>query len=583
MANLISPNVSVTITNEAFAIPTGSPTVPLFFIATAEHKTQPDGVTPALGTYEYGVVRTVTSLRQSLELYGTPRFLEDPATGAQYHYDARNEYGLFALNQFLGVGERAYVVRANVNLNDNFADIQALWDEEILKAKTALQDRIQQYIDEYNTANGLVPSDPGYKQTVTGAELLTLVDEVTVDLFNMFSFKNVENYYKDDQSASPLNVYGAGFDQPPTGTYDGLTAIANNIAAYPSYPGGGTVAGEFTPVEGADLLQATADDFKFTLEFKNGTALGANDAARRAAIVTALQQAINSNQEVRSETYDYNLVVCPGYPEVVDELVSLVVDIKEEAFVIADTPGDMTPSQIGDPTTGWAVSSARVRSPHVAYYYPWGLASNIDGKNVVCAPSGIALRTYAYNDEVAYLWMAPAGLRRGVVTGVVSVGYVTGQPGGPTTFNEVALNQGQRDLLYQYGVDVNPIVFFPGRGLIVWGQKTSEPVSGARTDRVHVMRLLAYIRRLVRRHTLQFVFEQNDELTRNNIKAVIENFLSDLVVKRALEDFVVIADESNNPPSVVEKNELYVDVAIRPTAVAEFIHIPFRIVSGDVL
>lgn len=133
MATLVSPGVSVTITDESFFIPAAAATVPLLFIATADEKFQPDGVTPAAGTYEYDVVRTVTSLTQSTELYGIPRFLAD-SSGNQYHGDARNEYGLFALNQFLGVGDLAYVVRANVNLNDNFEDIQALWDKKIQEA-----------------------------------------------------------------------------------------------------------------------------------------------------------------------------------------------------------------------------------------------------------------------------------------------------------------------------------------------------------------------------------------------------------------------------------------------------------------
>ena len=116
MASLVSAGVSVTVTDESFFIPATATTVPLFIIATAGHKTQMDGETEAAGTYEHGVVRTVTSVSQSLQLYGVPRFLED-AAGNPMHGDARNEYGLLALNQYLGVGNKAYVVRANVQLS----------------------------------------------------------------------------------------------------------------------------------------------------------------------------------------------------------------------------------------------------------------------------------------------------------------------------------------------------------------------------------------------------------------------------------------------------------------------------------
>lgn len=583
MATLVSPGVSVTVTDESFFIPAAAPTVPLIFVATADRKFQPDGVSPAEGTFEFDVVRTVTSINQSLQLYGLPRFLEDAGTGEQHHGDARNEYGLFALNQFLGVGSRAYVIRANVNLDDDFDALQDYWDDLILESKVVLENLINQFINEFNVANGFIPSSPGYKETVTASELLSLIEEATPWLDSVtgqFNFKNVHDDFIDDQSASPFLVFANGFENPSTGSFFGVTHVANNIGSFPSFPGGGTVAGEFTAQEGGDLLVALADDFKFTQEFLNKTSLGANDAARRVAIKTALQASINGNTDIRSETFDFNLVLAPGCPEVVDEMLALVVDIQEEALVIADTPVDEDPDGITNPATGWAASTERQRSTNVAYYYPWGLASNIDGKEVTIAPSGIALRTYAFNDNVAFLWFAPAGLRRGLISGVANLGYVSGQLGGPTEFVPVALNQGQRDALYQNAAsgDINPLVFFPGQGFVVWGQKTSAPQASA-LDRVNVSRLVKYIKRQLRRNTLSFVFEPNDQLTRDNLKAVVDNFLGDLVVKRGLFDFATISDESNNTPDRIDRNEMYIDVAIKPVKAAEFIFIPIRILS----
>ena len=590
MATLVSPGVSVTVTDESFYIPASAPTVPLIFIATADQKTQPDGVSEAEGTYEYDVIRTVTSIAQSVQLYGVPRFLEDDGTGAQFHGDARNEYGLFALNQFLGVGSRAYVVRANVNLDDDFDNLQDYWDRNVLESKVVLENLINQFINEYNNANGLIPSSPGYKVTVSATELLSLVEEATPWLdpvTGQFNFKNVHDEYINDQSASPLNIYGNGFNMAPTGSYGGLTYIANNINILTSYPGGGTVSGEFTAQEGGDLLVATSDDFKWTEEFRNLTSLGANDAARRVAITTAIQAQINAGSEagkqVRSETFDYNLVLCPGYHEVVDELIALVVDIQEEALVIADTPVNRTPDGISNPATGWAATTERQRSVHVAYYYPWGLASNLDGKEVCVAPSGIALRTYTISDNASFLWFAPAGLRRGIITGISNIGYVSGTLGGPTEFVPLALNQGQRDSLYDTNNaagNINPLVFFPGNGFVVWGQKTSQAANATSAmDRVNVSRMIKYIKRSLRKNTLSFVFEPNDQLTRDNLKAVVDNFLGDLVVKRGLYDFATLCDESNNRPDAIDRNELYIDVALKPVKAAEFIYIPIRILT----
>ena len=580
MATLVSPGVSVTVTDESFFIPAAAPTVPLIFIATADEKLQPDGVLPAEGTYEHDVVRTVTSLKQSTQLYGIPRFIEDSGTGDQYHGDARNEYGVFALNQYLGIGNRAYVVRTNINLNDDFDDIQDLFDQKLLEAKVVLENLINEFINEYNVTNGFIPIDIGYKETVTASELISLADEALADVWSMYSFVNVEPVYMDDHSATPLLIFANGFDAVSTGDWKGFTYIANNIATEPGYPGGGLVASEFTALEGGDLVIASGDDTKWTQEFQSATSLGANDAARRVEIVTAFQASINSNTEIRSENFDYNLILCPGYPEVVDEMLALVVDIQEEALVIADTPMNETPDGITNPGTGWAGTSARQRSEHVAYYYPHALASNLDGKDVAVAASGTALRTYTFNDDVAFLWFAPAGTRRGQISGISQIGYVDGTLGGPTTFVETNLNNGQRDAMYQYAPsgDINPLVFFPGRGFLVWGQKTSATAASS-MDRVNVSRLVKYVKRQLRRNTLSFVFEPNDQLTRDNLKAVVDNFLGDLIVKRGLYDFATICDESNNTPDRIDRNELYIDVAMKPIKAAEFIYIPIRIVA----
>lgn len=576
MATLVSPGVSVTVTDESFFIPASAPTVPLIFIATADEKTQPDGVTPADGTFESDVVRTITSLSQSVSTYGIPNFLEDN-TGAQHHGDARNEFGLFALNQYLGVGNRAYVLRTNINLNDDLDDLRTSWDTKFSQAQIILENLVNEFINEHNASLGLIPTDPGFKVTVTSAELNTLAVTATEDIWDSSSFSNIETDFFTDVNLTPFDVFANGYDLPATGTYNGFDYETSVGTA-----GGGTVAGEYTPTEAGNILVVQAGDFKYTANFLNQTSIGANDAARRVSITTALSASINSNTELRSENFDYNLILCPGYYELADEMNTLAVDILEEALVIADTPMDLDPEGITNPTTGWAASTARVRSINVAYYYPSALASNLDGKNVSVAASGAALRTIAFSDSVSFLWFAPAGLRRGIISGITGLGYVDGPLGGPTSFVEVNLNLGQRDALYQYGAggDMNPLVFFPGQGFVVWGQKVSTPAASA-LDRVNVNRLVKYVKRQLRRNTLSFVFEPNDQLTRDNLKAVVDSFLGDLIVKRGLYDFVSISDESNNTPDRIDRNEMYIDIALKPIKASEFIYIPIRIVTTD--
>ena len=257
-------------------------------------------------------------------------------------------------------------------------------------------------------------------------------------------------------------------------------------------------------------------------------------------------------------------------------MLNLCIDIQEEALVLADTPFTQDPDQV----VSWAATPQRITSRNVAYYYPHGFGSNLDGVNVVVPATAIAVRTIAYSDNVSELWFAPAGTRRGIVSGVSLVGYVTGTLGTPTTFVDVALNPGQRDNLYKYFTNINPIVFFPTRGLIVFGQKTSAPDASA-LDRINVMRLVMYVRRQLRKNTLNFVFEPNDQLTRDSLKAVVDNFLGDLVIKRGLYDYATVCDESNNTPDRIDRNEMYIDVALKPVKAAEFIYIPIRIVATN--
>jgi hypothetical protein len=564
MANLISPGVSVTITDESMYVPTQATTIPLFFIATSDHKTRADGITAAAGTYESNVIRTVTSLKQSVELFGVPRFLTD-SSGNPLHGDARNEYGLFALNQYLGVGNMAYVIRANVNLNDTYVDLQTMWTNQIAQASYVLENLVANYINSYNQLHGYHIGDAGFKTTVIPTELQSLIATATYPIWTLSSFVNAHTTFIADHTASPLPVYANGFGAAATGTFLGVNGMI--LAA--------TVP-EWTALDAGNLLINAGDLFKSTNEFLNETSLGANDAARRVTIVTALRAIINGNTDILSDTYEYNLIACPGYYETAPDLLNLSVNIQEEAFVVADTPMNLSPEDV----VTWRSSTGQnsAASSSLAYYYPHGYASNIDGHSVFCASSGIAIRTITYSDQVSQMWFAPAGLHRGLVTGVSDVGYVSGTLGTPTTFNSVALNNGQRDNLYKDGTNINPITYFPSKGIVIWGQKTAALYTSA-LDRINVVRMLMYVKRSLRRNTLSFVFEPNDKLTRDNLKAVVDSFLSTLIVTRGLYDFATVCDNSNNTPTTIDLNQLYIDVALKPVKAAEFIYIPIRVVA----
>ena len=188
MADLISPGVSVTITDESFYIPATASTMPLIFVATKEEKVLPD-LTIAPGTQESDQVRTITSLAQSIQLYGIPKFLYDHNNNP-LHGDARNEYGLFALNQFLNVGSRAYVVRANLDLDDARDSVLLSWTKKCTEAALALEALATAAIMEYNNISGYIPLDSGFKSTINQTEFVTLAHAAMAGVYKRYLFSN---------------------------------------------------------------------------------------------------------------------------------------------------------------------------------------------------------------------------------------------------------------------------------------------------------------------------------------------------------------------------------------------------------
>jgi phage tail sheath protein FI len=110
------------------------------------------------------------------------------------------------------------------------------------------------------------------------------------------------------------------------------------------------------------------------------------------------------------------------------------------------------------------------------------------------------------------------------------------------------------------------------------GQYTRSSSASA-LDRINVARLVAYLRRQLSVLSKPYLFEPNDTSTRNEIRNAVESLLLELVGQRAINDFVVVCDTTNNTPARIDRSELYVDIAIEPVKAVEFIYIPLRILN----
>jgi hypothetical protein len=299
--------------------------------------------------------------------------------------------------------------------------------------------------------------------------------------------------------------------------------------------------------------------------------------AQRAIIVAALKAGIDSSTTAREEQLVYNLISCPQYPELTQNLVALNNERNNTAFVIADTPLRLTPEEVvnfatnnnglGLPTQDGLTTG----SAYCGTFYPSCQTTDLSGSPVVQPPSHMMIRTIIRSDEVAYPWLAPAGTRRGVVDNATQIGYINAQTG---EFISLGVRQGLRDVLYENRI--NPITFVPGVGITNFGNKTVTSLDSA-LNRINVARLVAFVRGRLEVIAKQFLFEPNDQITRNEITNAINSLMIDLVAKRGIYDYLVICDLTNNTPARIDRNELYVDIAIEPVKAVEFIYIPVRI------
>ena len=303
--------------------------------------------------------------------------------------------------------------------------------------------------------------------------------------------------------------------------------------------------------------------------------------AQRIMVVESLRSVVDTNTDIRDEDNYFNMIACPYYPELQPNMVVLNTDRGETGYIIGDTPMRLPDSATA--IQAWATNAAGAestgeegcvtRNTYLGLFYPSGLTSDLSGNIVAIPPSHMMLRTFLRNDAVAYPWFAPAGTRRGIIDNATNIGYLDATT---NEFVTIKTRLGIRDVLYINFI--NPLVFFTGNGLLNYGNKTSFNSSSA-LDRVNVARLIAYIRRQLTLATRPFVFEPNDALTRQQVSGVVESLMIDLVAKRGIYDYLVVCDESNNTPARIDRNELWIDVAIEPVKAAEFIYVPVRILN----
>lgn len=474
----------------------------------------------------------VTSTRELIEKFGDLR---------------DGYYGMYAAYLFLQQSSSVYFVRAG-SLDATHAECSVNYDTQgpIGELKFTMKNPGTHYndysLDIKHTGKIETDTDPAISETyhIYDIKLLDSNGKV-IEQYNSVSTVDMATRLSSSRYFN-FTVFPESDDSPDI-------SASNSAIVFENGPGGGPedwMSGVLIFNYASDGLAPTDNDY-----------------------VTA----INS---LSSESIDMNIVAVPGQTsqQVLNALEVLANGTGSNAFArrdfyyLVDTPSaDMSKEDIikwreGE-TVGDYDSISAIDSSYAALYYNWvTLYDSYNKMNVQVPPSVIVAATTAKSDKLADVWYAPAGLKRGVVKGVVEVHGL--------------LNKADIKKLYDHGI--NSIYKHPTAGVVLWGQKTLQKENTA-LNRINVRRMMNYLKKIVVATCDYLTFDPNDRITWNSFKMKVEPILKDLKKKRALYDYRLIAGEAIVTEDDIDNHKMPCKILVRPTKTAEEIPIGFVITS----
>ena len=268
------------------------------------------------------------------------------------------------------------------------------------------------------------------------------------------------------------------------------------------------------------------------------------------------------------EEVDISLVITGGHSQAVSEYVlENIVEFRKDCVVFISPEQSDVVNNAGDEITDIAAYRNQFNSSSYAimdsgWKYQFDKYNNVYRWIPLNGDiAGLCARTDNDRDP----WWSPAGYNRGQIKNVVKLSWYP--------------NKTDRDELYKIGV--NPVVSFPGEGVILYGDKTMLAKPSA-FDRINVRRLFIVLEKAIARAAKYSLFEFNDEFTRAQFVGLIEPFLRDVQGRRGIYDFRVVCDNSNNTPEVIDRNEFVGDIYIKPARSINFIQLNFVAVRTGV-
>ena len=271
------------------------------------------------------------------------------------------------------------------------------------------------------------------------------------------------------------------------------------------------------------------------------------------------------------ESVDINVFATPGINYVdnlglVNEAIDMVEsDRADSLYVVTTTPDyNMYVKTTTDPDNMVGAEEAvdgmedsLIDSNYTATYYPWvQIQDSANNKQIFIPPTAEVMRNIALTDNTSFPWFASAGYTRGLVN---------------ATKARKKLTLDERDVLYVGRI--NPIATFSDVGPIIWGNKTLQ-VKESALDRINVRRLLLQTRKLISAVAVRLIFEQNDDIVRQQFLDLVNPILDSIRRDRGLTDFRVVL---SSDPEEIDRNEMSGKIYIKPTRALEYIYVEFLV------
>jgi len=306
-------------------------------------------------------------------------------------------------------------------------------------------------------------------------------------------------------------------------------------------------------------------DYATNVSWSEDSATAALSGGQDAGTLDTGDIAIGFDKFEDAEELDVSILIAPGMVSSADQVTVVndlagIAGVTRKDCVVVTSPDRTAVVNNADPVTATlATTDLFTASSYLIVDNNYLRIYDKYNDNYIHIPAASSVAgLLAATDYNFGPWYSPAGERRGQIVGATNTSY------SPSKL--------ERDSLYKAGV--NPIVQFPGRGILLFGDKTKLARPSA-FDRINVRRLFLAIEKAVAAASRNFLFEFNDEFTRSEFVAIVEPLLREIQARRGIQDFLVQCDETNNTPEVIDRNELVATIFVKPSRSINFITLNF--------